>query len=394
MIRPPNPMPSWQEYIRLNKDSGKSIQELTKLYLQEQNRHDYWQTLYNHRPFIVSYGNQSNLPTVSSILDINKISTDFSGYVYTRLDGQSNAAAQFSVASETGSIEFTEVSQSSADVSYIRGGQPAIDGYNEPIPGIATILNQTLADGGGITLDGNNAISWYSTQEFSIMAKLNQLMIDNVNNITRIYSHIGAKGGTSVGDHIASNDYNPTQPGTIDKGGHLRIKDRVWEWWYQRYGPNGGNASLEGTDPADYKVFIYWQGESEFLRVAQNQSTLEYANNARDALHAKFESLGYYDYYDAIIEVQPVYFAGYSNTTDLETWASSYASVISSYKAKAEAKPKTAWISIDDMLQAPTSASYKLEAAVPGGSVANKYLHMNPAAHYEIANRIWTEIYE
>ena len=254
--------------------------------------------------------------------------------------------------------------------------------------------NVILADGDPITLDGSNGISWYNTQEFSIMAKLNQLMIDNVNNITRIYSHIGAKGGTSVGDHIASNDYNPTQGGSVDKGGHLRIKDRAWQWWYQRYGPNGGNASLEGTDPADYKVFIYWQGESEFLRVAQNQSTLEYANNARDALHAKFESLGYYDYYDAIIEVQPVYFAGYSDTTDLETWASSYASVISSYKAKAEAKPKTAWISIDDMLQAPTSASYKLEAAMPGGSPGNKYLHMNPAAHYEIANRIWNKIYQ
>lgn len=384
--------PDWRVFISLRENQGVPIEKLRQQFLQEMNNY------YGRELFLMNMAAAAGSGTVSttpSITPLTPLTSEFAGSIYSRLDGQSNAAAQFSVASETGSIDFTEVSQSTSDVSYIPGGQPAGNGYDEPFgSNITAVLNQTLADGNGITLNGSNDVSWYSSQDFSIMAKLNQLMLDNINGIDRIYSHIGAKGGTSVGDHIADNTYNPQKAGSVDKGGYLRVKQRSWEWWYQRYGPNGGNASLEGTDPANYKVFIYWQGENEFLRVARNQSTLEYANNARDALHAKFESLGFYDYYDAIVEVQPVYFAGYSDTTDKPTWETAYSDIVTSYKSKAEAKDKTIWIDINDMLQAPTSASYKLAAAVPGGSVFNKYLHMNPAAHYEIANRIWNKIYQ
>lgn len=310
----------------------------------------------------------------SSVEPFAEMPSDPTGRIFVRGDGQSNMkGASFNEVP----AGFTEIINSTK-TKVIRGTSPPLTTYDNPRS--QTYLGTPQLNDGTYITDDQSPVLWSTPDDYDLFNKLVDLIVTNKTNVTDVTIMPAAMGGTSVGSHIndANFDLNATWG---SRGGLFNVKNRALTYHNENY-ETGGVAP-----DYDWKCFIWWQGENEFLELARGYEARSYADNARDALHSAFESAGVYDYYDAIIEIQPVWVEdiGYYNTTSFATWQSEYAYIKSSYQSKAESQPKTKWLDIQTVLD---NADYQL-ASSHGAGGFNQCLHLNPAGYYQVGQMVY-----
>lgn len=305
----------------------------------------------------------SSMPTIDSSATNN---------ILFRLDGQSNAQGASFGYVDAG---FTEVTPS---CRLIQGGQATTTTYNDPKQPV--IINQTLNDGDPITLNSTNLI--FSVPDYYCMiAQLGQLANDNLTSIQDVFLHPGAIGGTHVGDHVGDDTYGKIAAGAyINRGGLIYCKNRAELYQWENEEPGGVEPTF------DLKAYIFWQGETEFLELARGNLTEAQIDTRRDALHDYLESSGVYSNYDVFLEIQPVYWGGYFDTTTQQDWDDAYDYVKSSFKTKAEAQANTHWVDIDTIYNTST---YKITT----GSNLNNELHLSPQGYYDVADLCWDKVF-